>query len=444
MTFIDRPRFSCTLGGALQTITSLPGAVPIIHAAGGCGGNLFSTQQAAGAYGAGFCGGLSMPSSNVSENEIIFGGEERLKEQITNTLEMIEAELFIVVTGCMTEIIGDDPGTVLSQFADAPKPVLAVNTGGFKGTSYKGYDLVLQTLFTEYVPRALFKDKHLVNIWGIVPGLDPFFRGDLEEIKRLLGLLGIRANTFFSYDESLENLYQAGVASVNIVLSRVYGLEAARSFQEKHGTPFVVEDVPIGPQATIDFLYRMAKLLNVEEQWVDQVIAGENKYYYAYIERVADTYFDSDLQNYAIVVGNANYCYPVTRFLAEDIGWLPELAVITDSLAEDQKETLRLAFNDFSKIKAPKLVFETNAGEIQSHFAQDRKLYSVDRYLPVFSPLFVLGSTHELETANNLGAKFLSVSFPITDRAVLNKGYAGFRGGLRLFEDLLNVLLDRR
>lgn len=76
MPYIERPRFSCTLGGALQTITSLPGAVPIIHAASGCGGNLFSTQQAAGLYGSGFCGGLSMPSSNVSEKEIIFGGKK--------------------------------------------------------------------------------------------------------------------------------------------------------------------------------------------------------------------------------------------------------------------------------------------------------------------------------------------------------------------------------
>lgn len=359
-------------------------------------------------------------------------------------MEMIEGEIYIVVTGCMTEIIGDDPKIVVSQFKDPAKPILYVHTGGFKGNSYKGYDLVLETLFSEYVAKAKSKKKNLVNIWGVVPGLDPFFRGDLEEIKRLLNLLGIQVNTFYSYDESLENLYRAGSASANIVLSRVYGLEAAKSFQEKHGTPYIVEDIPIGAQATVEFLDKITELLNLNKQSVDRVIAREKKNYYSYMERVADSYLDSDLQNYAVVVGNANYCYPVTRFLAEEIGWLPELSVITDSLTDEEKETLRLSFKDFTNIKAPELVFETDTGKIQSHFAQGRSLYSDDRYLPALSPLFVLGSTHELELAGNLGAKALSISFPIVDRAVLNKGYAGFKGGLHLFEDLFNVLLARR
>ena len=36
MSFIERPRFSCMLGGALATLTSLPRVIPIIHGAQGC------------------------------------------------------------------------------------------------------------------------------------------------------------------------------------------------------------------------------------------------------------------------------------------------------------------------------------------------------------------------------------------------------------------------
>ena len=99
MACIERPRFSCAMGGALSAINALPGVVPIIHAAAGCGGNLFSCQQMSGYLGAGYGGGLSMSSSNVTENEIVFGGESRLQEQIAHTLEVIEATLFVVVTG---------------------------------------------------------------------------------------------------------------------------------------------------------------------------------------------------------------------------------------------------------------------------------------------------------------------------------------------------------
>ena len=48
---IDRPRYTCTLGGALGTLKALPGkVVPIIHAAPGCGGNLGYTISLSAAY----------------------------------------------------------------------------------------------------------------------------------------------------------------------------------------------------------------------------------------------------------------------------------------------------------------------------------------------------------------------------------------------------------
>lgn len=444
MSYIERPRFSCTLGGALDTINSIPGAVPIIHAASGCGGNLFGSQQLGGAYGSGYCGGLSVPSSNITENDIIFGGEARLEEQIRTTLEVIDADLFIVVSGCMTEIIGDDLKTVAGKFKDLSKTVLAVDTGGFKGNSYKGYDLVLQTIFTDYVPQAAAKKKNLVNILGVVPSKDPFFRGDLEEIRRLLGLIGIESNTLFGYDDTLESLSKAGEASANIVLSRVYGLEAAESFLKKHGTPFIVEDIPIGAAATAEFLRKIAGFLGLDHNVVKKAVEEEIKHYYYYIERIADTYLDADLQHFAIVVGNANYCYPVTRYLAEDLGWLPELSVITDELPEADQETLKRAFQDFERIKVPEVIFETNTSEILPYFTKKWNLPGESRYFNAASPLFILGSSLERELAENLKAKMLHISYPLVNRVVMDKGYAGFKGGLHLFEDILNVVMPGR
>lgn len=81
--FVDRPRYGCALGGALSTIRAMPRTIPIIHASAGCGGNLYNAMNAGGGYlGGGYCGGSSLPSSNVVERDIVFGGEERLREQI--------------------------------------------------------------------------------------------------------------------------------------------------------------------------------------------------------------------------------------------------------------------------------------------------------------------------------------------------------------------------
>ena len=62
--FIDRPRYSCGLGGALATIRAF--------------------------LGSGYCFGQALPNTNVIESNIIFGGEDRLREQIQNTLKIMD------------------------------------------------------------------------------------------------------------------------------------------------------------------------------------------------------------------------------------------------------------------------------------------------------------------------------------------------------------------
>ena len=48
------------------------------------------------------------------------------------------------------------------------------------------------------------------------------------------------------------------------------------------------------------------------------------------------------------------------------------------------------------------------------------------------------------ELAQSLGAAHLSVSFPVANRAVLDRGYTGYSGGLRLTEDLLSAVVAGR
>ncbi len=81
--FIDRPKYSCALGGAISTLNALPGVAPILHAAPGCGLNLsYAINGGSGYVGSGYCGGACLPSTNVCEKEIVFGGEDRLIDLI--------------------------------------------------------------------------------------------------------------------------------------------------------------------------------------------------------------------------------------------------------------------------------------------------------------------------------------------------------------------------
>jgi len=443
--FIDRPRYVCALGGAVATINALPRAIPILHAAAGCGGNVANAFNAPSGYlGSGYCGGMALPSSNVFEHEIVFGGEEHLAQQIEKTLELIDGDLFVVISGCMVEIIGDNVNSVAGMFRKRGLPVLAVQTGGFRGNSYAGYDLVLKTLFRDFVARSSVTHDRSINLWGIVPAQDVFWKGNLKTLKGLLERLGLRVNTFFGDGESLDQLKDASSAVLNVVVSTNYGIEAARLFEEIHGVPYVSVPFPIGSQATKSLLHTVGSALNIEAAEIDRVIVREEKYYFDYLERVIDIYNDMDLQRYALVVGDANYAPAVTRFLSDDLGWLPELAVITDILDDEQKMRIAAEFTDYQSALAPSVIFDKDTSGVLKHLKNLWPDPVGAGYHDTFSPGFIVGSSFEKDLSEKLGLPLLAVSYPVTNRVVLDRSYAGFEGGLRLAEDILSILVSGR
>lgn len=443
--FVERPRYLCALGGAVGTLKVLPRVIPILHSATGCGGNIAGAlNNGAGYLGSGYCAGQALPSSNVSEKDIVFGGEGRLAEQIENTLKIMDGELYFVVTGCMVEMIGDDIKSVLKQFQDKRIQVLGAETGGFHGNSYKGYEIVLKTLFQDYVEKKPVKESNVVNLWGIVPIQDVFWKGNISAVKSLLTRLGYQVNTFFGEGETLDNLRNAAAAALNIVVSDIFGVEAAEVFEEVHGVPYITVPFPIGDHGTELFLRTVGKALGIENTFVEKVVQEEKERFYSYFERIADVYSDLDLQRYAVVVGDSNYTQALARFLAEDLGWLPELVVITDFLTEEQQERIRGNFTGYGSGIVPEVIFDTDASNVKYYINKHWPQSNGQKYYDGFNPGFIVGSAMERDVAESFGIPQLTVTYPISNRVVLDRAYAGYTGALRLTEDILSTLVGSR
>jgi nitrogenase molybdenum-iron protein beta chain len=432
------------LGGVLATTGALPKTVPIIHGAQGCGGSLAQGILLGGYYGTGYAGSGGTPSTNISESEIIFGGEDKLREEIKGVFEVMQGDLFVVSTACMTDIIGDDAKAVIDSMSPLPKPVVFLESGGFKGNSYYGYGRLIEELFLQYIPVSEKKNPKAVNILGLVPAYDPFFRGDLTELKRILNLLGLEVNTFITNDQTQENLLRAGEASLNVILSRVYGVEAAKTIKESHGIDYLVTDLPIGAKATENFVKLIADRCEIDKKEVDKLLNAEIRQYYNYVDRATDVIADTDFQNYAVVVANATQALPYAAYLDNEIGWIPTHVFITDDLDEEQEAIIRDAFDKIEFETRPDLVFETDTFKIQQYIEQNTPQFLADEYYPTISPAFVLGSTIERRLSEVLKGNFLSVSYPIINRMIISKGYAGFYGGLNLLEDLISAQLAGR
>lgn len=441
--FIERAKFSCALGGALTTIAGIPRVVPIVHASGGCAAALSGTYNLAAGYrGTGYCGGTMIPTTNISENHIVFGGEERLAEQIENTLEVLDADLYVVVTGCQVEIIGDDAVSVANRFRE--RKVIGASTPGFLGNTYKGYDAVLNTIIKDVIKPVATKEENTVNILGTVPGHDVFYRGNLDEIKRLLGLIGVKVGNFFGTGESIASILEYGKASLNILLSEQAGLEPCKTFLEYHNIPYITADLPIGPSGTEDFLIQVGNALNISPYTIHKVLEEEKQNYYSYLERIVDIYSDIDFQRYAIIAADSYYAFALTKFLANDLGWIPHLTSINDIPNAKEQETYLEKFRELTSETKPIVLFEENAGALLKEIRKSWPANHNEKYYDALGPAYVIGSVIERNIAEKIGANFLAVTFPVSNRVVLNKGYTGFRGGLTLVEDLLTQLVAAR
>ncbi|MDR2140768.1 MAG: hypothetical protein LBR11_03105 [Deltaproteobacteria bacterium] len=446
--FLERPRWACSLGGALAAAGNLPETVPILHAGPGCAGNFaWANNGAAGLAVTGPCLGLSVPATNIQENEVIFGGLDRLREEILSTFKVMSGRLYFVLTGCLPEVIGDDVESLVTELATRETPhksrLVMASVAGFKGDSFHGYEEVLKTLILKVIRPSSTKIHHLVNVWGLPPTLDPFWRGNIDGLAELLALLGVEANFFFGPRATHQALTQAGQASLNIVVSGLYGLAAAELFKQKHGTKFIQTPLPLGATASDRFLTRVGRALKIPASRVKKAIAEAGQRHYSYLEPIIDVFNDMEAQRHVLVIGDVNQALALNDFFAADLGWVPELTVITNELTVEDQARVRQYHLDMGGYPPERLIFQN-----QSHLiAQEAKAIwgeTKGKYHNSRRPIFLAGSSLDRTLANELGATHLSLTYPIANRAILTRGYVGYAGGLRLTEDAVSALIAGR
>jgi len=116
--FVEAPKYSCALAGAYGTALGVYGVVPLLHAGLGCGlGQLFGQLYAGGQNAGGPQGGTSTPTTGLVEEHVIFGGEDKLRNLIQASGELMEGDAFAVISGCIPSLIGDDVDAVIREFS---------------------------------------------------------------------------------------------------------------------------------------------------------------------------------------------------------------------------------------------------------------------------------------------------------------------------------------
>jgi nitrogenase molybdenum-iron protein beta chain len=428
---LDQVRYKCALG-ALQTVQAIERALPILHAGPGCSDKLSSGQGTSGYFAP-----RIFPCTNISEKEVVFGGEGRLKETIENALRVVDADLYVVLTGCSAEIVGDDSEGVVQALRNEGHPVIHASTAGFKGSNYLGYEWTLQALFEQYLDagKTYKTKKGLVNVFASLPIHDPYWHGNLEVLENLLSELGLTANIIFGYGRGLKNLDRVPEAEFTLVVNPWLGLSAARLLEKRFGVPYLhYPNLPVGAFETSKFLFAVSDFAGLDRKNAERIVAEKERKYYYYIERFADIFLENRIMSQRFsVASDAQYSLALTRFLVNDMGLFPQKQFAMEDVPEIYRDDIACCFKDLNYGIEAEVSFETDGYLVHNAIrASDYTGY----------PL-IIGSAWEKELAKETAAHFLSVSWPLNERLIINSSYAGYEGGLKFLEDIYSVVLTR-
>ncbi len=427
---VESPKHSCALGGAFAAASAIRGIVPMLHSGPGCSwATFFGLVAGSGGGALGDFGAMITPCSYLLEKHVVFGGEEKLRELLESTEKLMNADLLVVIPGCIPNMIGDNVPQIVDEFnKDHDVPAISVNTAGFTGNSYRGYELFLDAAIDQYMKKPEQVKKGRVNILGIAPCQHIFWKGDLREIKRTLELVGLDVNPIFGDLQGIERLKSIPEAELNIVISPWLGIEAAKKLEEKFGTPFIVQEgLPIGPRDTEAFIRRIGEKIGIPEEELRQSLEPTVKEAFQFFNYVGVGLYMGITASYYAVVAESSMAIGLVRFLTNDCGLLPALVIVTDSPPEKYRQSIRRKLTEnLSSSEKPEVYFENDAYKIES---------TLDKY-PV---TVILGSSMDKYlAAEKYRALHLTVSFPAYDRLLLRRSYFGFFGGVNLMEDLLS------
>ncbi len=434
LKFIEQPRYSCAIG-AQQTVVAIKRGVPILHAGPGCSSKVSSLIG----QGEGYAGGNTIPCTNTGEAEVVYGGEGRLRNVVDGAFKVIDADLYVILTGCTSDIVGDDVGRVTGEYQAQGRPIVYAETGGFKSNNYVSHEAVVNAIIDQYVDvhnKGGNIQKGLVNVFATVPYQDPYWNGNLEEIKRILEGIGLTVNILFGNESGgVDEWKTIPDAEFNILINTWTGLGIVRHLEEKYGTPYMqFPYLPIGGIETTRFLKQVAGFGELNGKKVDAFIQKEEEKYYSFIERTADFMleFRYGIPRRFYTILDAAYSIGFSKFLLSELGIIPAKQYVIDDTPEEFREDIKKQFAAISDLRSAEVSFSIDGGAIQQEIREE----------PQKNRAIILGSGWERDLASEIKADLLIISAPVTYRLVLNCGYAGYNGGLRAIEDIYDRVLN--
>nr|WP_320193170.1 nitrogenase iron-molybdenum cofactor biosynthesis protein NifE [uncultured Desulfobacter sp.] len=243
---------ACVFCGSRVVLYPIADALHLIHGPIGCASYTWDIR---GAQSSGPELHRMSFSTDLSETDIIYGGEKKLKKALLELIEKYSPKAAFIYCTCIVGIIGDDVDAVCRQVEEETNiPVIAVHSEGFKGTKKDGYKAACDALFSlierNKAPRVTIPDS--INILG-----EFNIGGETWIIKKYYEAMGVKVVSVITGDGRVEEVQQAKNAALNVVQCSGSVTHLAKQMEKEYGIPYIRVSY-FGIEDTSDALYQVA------------------------------------------------------------------------------------------------------------------------------------------------------------------------------------------
>jgi nitrogenase molybdenum-iron protein alpha chain len=215
-------------------------------------------------------------STDMQEEEIIFGGEKKLKKAIQEAVELFHPKAVGIFSTCPVGLIGDDVHAVAREMEEKYPGVniFGFSCEGYKGVSQSaGHHIANNKVFTDVVGQLETpkEGEFRLNILG-----EYNIGGDAFEIERITDRCGLTVHATFSGNSEYDEFASAHTADLNVVMCHRSINYMAEMMEKRYGIPWFKVNF-VGANATAKSLRKIAAYFGSQAliDKVEKVISEE-------------------------------------------------------------------------------------------------------------------------------------------------------------------------
>jgi light-independent protochlorophyllide reductase subunit B len=350
---------------------------------------------------------------------------ELFKTSVREAYARFHPQVMLVGASCTAELIQDDPGG-LARALDLPIPVVPLELPAYqRKENWGAAETFYQLVRALAGPRAPAPG---ISRPGREPGTRPRcnllgptalgfrHRDDVEEVRGLLGRLGVDINVVAPLGATPADLTRLGEADFNVVLYPEIGSQAAQWLQRSFGQP-AIKTVPIGVGATRRFIEEVAVIADADPT----PVLSEGTSRLTWYSRSVDSNYLTGKR--VFVFGDASHAIAAARVAEQELGFtLAGLGTYSREFARELREAAKL-YSVEPLITDDYLAVEAKIAELQ--------------------PELVLGTQMERHIAKRMGIPCAVISAPVhvQDFPARYSPQMGFEGANVLFDTWVHPLM---